>query len=79
MVKNAIHGFLGQIKALATLFQILYHSEALLVVGKVTCKTVKDCFPGVSKGCMSHIMPQCNGLCKIFVKSQASGNGAAYL
>ena len=69
-----------QVKALAVLFQPVYHTQALhIMVEAVRAESVQCLFACVSKGSVPQIMRKADGLGQILVQAQTPGNGAGDL
>lgn len=77
---NAVTHLIGQIQALATVFQGIDHPQALPVMGKAAGhQFIEDGFTGMAEGGMTEIMAVGNGLDQIFIESHGASDGAGYL
>jgi hypothetical protein len=70
MTQNSVYYFKCKIKTFAVTFKHFDNSCALLIMGKTAfCKIIQSSFTGVTKRCMSKIMPKRTCLSEILIKS----------
>ena len=77
---DAVAHLPGQVQALAVLFQILYHPQALAIMGKPAgAQPVEGPFPRMTKRRVAQIMAQGDGLGEVLIQAQGTGHGAGDL
>ena len=79
VMQDAVLHLPCQVQPPASLLQLLQNAQALLIVGKMPRQPVQCRFPGMTEGCMPHIMPHGYGLCQILIQPEAPGYGPANL
>ena len=75
MIKDPISHFFSEVHARAVLFQQINRAKALLMVLKsFGTDTVKRPLAGVSKWCVSQVMPKRDGLHQVLIETQCLSN-----
>ena len=79
MVHNAIPDLFCKVQPRAAPFQVFHHPEALLIMGEMPQQLGHGSLAGMTKGSMTNIMAQGNGISQILVKLQGPGYGPGNL
>ena len=68
VLQDAVADLLGQVQALAVLFQALHHADALIVVVEAFgAELVQNALAGVAEGRVPQIVPQRDGFGQVLV------------
>ena len=77
---NPVAHLPAKVQALAVLFQVVHHPQALAVVGKPAgAQPVQCALPRVAVWGVAKIMPQGNGFGQVLIQPQGAGNGSGNL
>ena len=80
VIFDSIPDLFRKIETLTVFFQYFDHTHTLKIMGKsIRTKFIQDAFPGMTKWCMTKIVPQCNSLCQIFIQPERTGNSPCNL
>ena len=71
VVENPVPHLPGQIQSFSVLFQDLHHTDALPEMSKSQrTDFIQNPLPRVTEGCVSEVMPECDGIAQIVIEPE---------